>query len=131
MGPETFEGLTYWKRTYRIHSLPKKGHYGMGSISHQQTMWFKVKRRALNGYHSLGRQQKEILYQGLPSEENNQNVKMLRWVLNSFRFTGFVNIIFHWKIHENARKKTRERELMFLLVPKFHCSNYILNLKQC
>lgn len=83
MGPEKFEGLTYWKRTHRIHSLPEKGHYGMGSISHQQAMWFKVKRRALNGYHRLGRQQKEILYEGLPSEENNQNVKMLSWVLNT------------------------------------------------
>lgn len=55
----------------------------MGGISHQHTVWIEVKRRALNGDHGLGGQPKEVLGQGFSSEENNQNVKMLSWVLNT------------------------------------------------
>jgi hypothetical protein len=42
-----------------------------------------VERGALYGYQRLGRQQKEILSQGLPVEESSQDVRMLNWALNT------------------------------------------------
>lgn len=108
-------------RTYCIHSLSKEGHNGMSCIPHQHTVWFNVKGRTLHRYHGLGRQQKEILYQGLPSEENNPNITVtLNWALNSAIILSDVltslPVALYWETHKNARKNTGKGETEVLLV---------------